>query len=101
MRRLIQAAAAQSMVLDALQGETFVIALGASVQTLRVKNASPGMLYVFLLKQNFSGGNSFAWGTDIRNGTGVDPRPFAVTVQSFIADTGGILKANLPGTWSQ
>jgi len=93
MRRLIQAAAAQSMVLDALQGETFVIALGASVQ-------SPGMLYVFLLKQNFSGGNSVAWGADIRNGTAADPRPFAVTVQSFIADTGGILKANLPGTWS-
>ena len=89
------------MVLDALQAETFVITMGASVQTLRMKNLTPGMLYVFLLKQNNSGGNSIAWGADIRNGTAADPRPFAVTVQSFIADTGGILKANLPGTWSQ
>jgi len=88
------------MVFDALQGETFVIALGTSVQTLRVKNLTPGMLYVFLLKQNNTGGHRVAWGANIRNGVGADPRPFAVTAQSFIADTGGILKANLPGTWN-
>ena len=89
------------MSLDARKGETFVITLKTSVLSLRVRNAMPGMLYVFLFKQNSIGGKTVAWGADIRNGTGIDPRPLAITVQSFIADTGGILKANLPGTWNQ
>jgi hypothetical protein len=99
-RRLIQQSAAQTVIFDGLQGETFVISMGTSVSTLRVKNVTPGRLYVFLLKQNQAGGHSIAWGDSIRNGVSADPRPNAVTAQSFIADTGGILKANLPGTWS-
>lgn len=87
------------MVIDALLGETFVIGMATSIQKIRVKNVTPGMLYVFILKQDNSGGASIQWGSSIRNGTGADPRPFAVTVQSFVGDTGGILKANIPGTW--
>lgn len=40
------------------------------------------------------------WGDAIRNGSAINPLPFSVTVQSFIADTGGILKSNVPGTWN-
>jgi len=100
MRRLIRQPALPSMVFDARKGETFVIALRTNVNSLRVINAIAGTLYIFVVKQNNIGGKTLAWGSSIRNATGVDPRPLAVTVQSFIADTGGILKANLPGTWS-
>jgi hypothetical protein len=100
MRRLIYESAAQSLIFDALKGETFVIGMGTSVQKLRVKNAAPGQLYDFILKQNQAGGHRLIWGQNIRNGGMPDPRPYAVTVQSFIADTGGILDANIPGTWS-
>ena len=101
MRRLLQQSASQSMVFDAMQGETFVISMETSISHLRVKNVSPGQLYVFVLKQNNAGGHRIAWPSTIRNGTAADPRPFSVTTQCFIGDTGGILKADLPGTWSQ
>src|SRR5260370_29606896 len=100
MRRLVRQAAAQSMVFDGLDGETFVISMATSVAHLHVKNASPGRLYVFVLRQDNTGGHTLAWPDTIRNGVAADLRPFAVTTQSFIADTGGILKGNLPGTWS-
>jgi len=88
------------MVFDARKAETFVIALRMNVNSLRVINTVAGMIYVFVVKQQASGGKTLAWGSSLRNATGIDPRPLAVTTQSFIADTGGILKANLPGTWS-
>ena len=88
------------MLLDALQAETFVLELGTTVQQLRVKNVSPGFLYVFIVKQDHTGGHAIQWGSNIRNASAINPLPFGVTVQCFIADTGGILKSNVPGTWN-
>jgi ABC-type Zn uptake system ZnuABC Zn-binding protein ZnuA len=99
MRRIKQLAAAQTVVLNGLEAETFVLSMDTSVSQVRVKNLSPGQLYVLILKQNHAGGHTIAYGASIRNAVAADPRPFAVTVQSFIADTGGILRSNLPGTW--
>lgn len=98
MRRLVAIDAAQSVLIDALQGETFAVSMGTSIKHLRVKNASPGQLYVFLLTQDQRGGHTVTWGSDIRNGAVLNPHPNSITVQSFIADTGGILEANIPGT---
>lgn len=97
MRRLLFQPAAQSMMIDALLGETFLISMGTSIEKISVKNVTPGMLYVFILKQNNAGSHSIQWGDKIRNAVSADPRPFAVTVQCFIADTGGILESNIPG----
>jgi hypothetical protein len=99
MRRIKQLAAAQTVVLNGLEGETFVLSMGTSVSHVQVKNLTPGQVYVLILKQNNTGGHTIAYGASIRNAIAADPRPFAVTVQSFIADTGGILRSNLPGTW--
>jgi len=101
MRRLLQVDAAQSMVIDALAGETFVVSMETSISKIRVKNITPGQLYVFILKQNNKGRHTVSWGSSIRNGSALDPRPFSVTTQCFVADTGGILKSDIPGTWSQ
>jgi hypothetical protein len=101
MRRLRQLAAAQTIVLNGILAETFVLSMETSVSQVRVRNLTPGQLYIVILKQNNTGGHTIAWGTSARNAVPTDPRPFAVTVQSFIADTGGILRGNLPGTWGQ
>ena len=98
MRRSLQIDAAQYVIIDALLGETFFISLGTSIRKLRVKNVSPGQLYVFVYKQDHVGGHSVSWGADIRNTTPIDPTPNSTTIQSCIAGTGGILNANLPGT---
>ena len=98
MRRVLHIDAAQSVLIDALQGETFVISLITSIKQLRVKNVSPGQLYVFLLTQNYAGNHKITWGSEVLNGTAANPEPHSTTVQCFIGDTGGILKANLPGT---
>src|SRR5947208_11498684 len=101
MRRLKQLAAAQTVVLNGLEAETFVLSMGTSVSQVRVKNLTPGQLYILILKQNNTGGHTITYGANIRNAVPADPWPLAITVQSFIADTGGILKSNLPGTWGQ
>jgi len=100
MRRTLQIDAAQSVLIDALQGETFVIRMGTSIQRLQIKNVSPGQLYIFQLIQNQVGGHTIAWGAQISNGTAADPNPYSTTTQSFIGSTGGILRANLPGAVS-
>jgi hypothetical protein len=100
MRRIKQLAAAQTVVLNGLEGETFVLSMGTSVSQVQVKNLSPWPgLCAHPEAEQHAGGHTIAYGASIRNAIAADPRPFAVTVQSFIADTGGILRSNLPGTW--
>jgi hypothetical protein len=71
------------------------------VVTLNAKNFIPGHLYFFLFKQDSVGGRTLAWGTNTSNGSALDPEPNSVTVQSFMADASGVLRANLPATWTQ
>jgi hypothetical protein len=92
--------AEQTVLLDASQYETFVIDFAASIQNLRIKNISPGQLYVFVLRQDADGGHGIAWGNSCHNGAMLDQAPRAVTVQSFIGTTGGILYAIPPATWN-
>lgn len=87
------------MLLDGREYDTFVIDCATSVETLRIKNISPGKLYVFVVVQSASGNHRFNWGDRIRNGVAVDLSPNGMTVQSFVGLTGGILQAVPPGTW--
>lgn len=98
MRRLVQIDAAQSVLIDALKGETFLISFSTSIEYLRIKNASPGQLYVFILKQNAAGKHRIAWGGQVLNATAIDPQPNSVTVQKCVGQPGGILQATIPGT---
>jgi hypothetical protein len=92
--------AAQSMSIDASVSETFIIEMGTSIQQLSMKNVTPGVQYIFILRQNHVGGHTILWGSTIRNGGALDPRPFAVTVQSYLANADGTLAANLPASWT-
>lgn len=99
-RRTIRQSAEQSLLIDALAGETFIIDFTVSVSTLRIKNVSPGQLYVFVLVQDATGGHRLVWPSTIRNATMLNPASDSVTVQSCIGMTGGYLSAIPPGTWT-
>jgi hypothetical protein len=96
-RKTSRVNAAQSMLLDCAQYQTFIINLGTSVQTLRTKDVSPGQLYVFVAVQDSVGYRELNWGDRIRNGIQVDQSPNSITVQSYVGITGGILQAVPPG----
>lgn len=100
MRRVVTIPSAQSVLIDAYQGETFVIRLITSIRTLQIKNVSPGQLYVFIVTQDQIGGHTIAWGTQVLNAFMVDPAPHSITTQCCIGTTGGILQANAPGAWN-
>ena len=100
MRRTLFQPAAQTMLLDCSLHETFVIDMRSSVRTLMLKKASPGMLYVFVLRQDAKGGHAMNWGDGATNGVPLDPRPHSHTVQTFIGNSDGTLEAIVAGTWS-
>jgi hypothetical protein len=99
MRRLVAIDAARTLTLNGVDGETFVINMVTSITRLRAKYFTPGVLYVLIFKQTQAGGQTVEQIAEISNGTAIDSRPFAVTVQSYIADIGGVLRAHIPGTW--
>lgn len=100
MRRVVQLAAAHTVTIDGLLGETFIIRLVTTIATLKVVNVSPGQLYVFILTQDGTGGRSVNWGAQALNATTPDPAPHSITTITFIAQPGNILQANLAGAWA-
>jgi hypothetical protein len=93
-------AAAQSVIIDGIQGETFLIRMATSIRKLQVVNAAPGQLYVLILTQNNKGGHTVTWGAQALNATQPDPRPHSSTTLTFIAQPGNILQANVVGSWA-
>jgi hypothetical protein len=99
MRNYLYIDAQNNMLFDGLEAECWHIALGVNVSSARVKNISPGQLYTFLFEQNYEGFNTFQWPSACVNGTAINLDPNSITIQNFIGDTGGILRAHVPGTW--
>ena len=89
------------MLLDGSLYQTFIITFGTSVKQLILKKFSPGMLYVFVMKQDQKGSHTMNWGNSASNAVPLDPRPLSTTVQSFIGMSDGTLYSNVPGTWSE
>lgn len=89
------------MLLDASKYQTFVIDFRSSVSMLTIKNIWPGMLYVFILRQDSQGGHTLTWADNFENATQIDTTPKAVTVQMFIAAQAGILYSVPRATYYQ
>jgi hypothetical protein len=98
MRNVLQIDAVDNMVFDGLQAVCWIIALNIDLTAARVRNISPGQLYTFIIRQG-NQGNTFVWPSACVNAIPVDRNPHSTTIQNFIGDTGGILRAHLPGTW--
>lgn len=100
VRQVVRMNSAQTVLIDALEGDTFLIRLVTSIKNLRIKNVSPGQLYVFVLTQDSTGGRKVQWGDQVVNAIPANQPPNSVTIQSCIGTTGGFLRANMPGVWS-
>jgi hypothetical protein len=87
-------------MLDGLAAVCWVINMQNDVLKPRVKNISPGQLYTVIIEQDAAGNHLFTWPPVCRNAARVNPAANSTTVQNFIGFTGGLLLANIPGTWN-
>lgn len=97
----MQIEAAQTVLVDALQGETFIVRLTTSIDEMWIKNVTPGQLYVFIFTQDRRGRHKVTWGELALNASPVDPAPYSSTVQSFIGNADSSLQTNLVAAWNQ
>lgn len=91
----------EALLFDGLAAVCWFINLSTEVTASRATNISPGQLYTFVITQDDIGAHTFTWPPNCINAMMVDPTPNATTAQNFIGQTGGMLLANLPGTWNE
>lgn len=91
------------VVFDGLRAVAWTVLMKNSVPASGVifKNIAPGQLYTFIFEQDAEGGHRFEWPQQVRNSMSIDPDPGAVSVQNYVASTGGVLFPNLPGAWGE
>lgn len=89
------------MVFDGLEAVCWHVALTRDVSIARIRNISPGQLYTIILEQSSEGYNTFNWPELCVNAQPVNLEPYSKTIQNFVGDTGGILRANGPGSTNQ
>jgi hypothetical protein len=99
MKALLHIEGTDNMVFDGLDTTCWHVALIANVHTARIRNMFPGQRYTFIFKQSNLGKHIFTWPPACVNGLAVSVDPNTLTIQNFIADTGGILRAHHAGTW--
>jgi len=87
------------LLVNAYDGNVFRIVLSVSVNDVRMRNVSPGLLYTFIIRQTGSP-NTFQWPATVRGGMMICRRPHSTSVQTFIGRTGGDLLAITAGTWT-
>lgn len=99
MRNVLNATAAQTMLLDCSKYQTFVIRLITGIQNLWLTNIVPGQLYAFVLTQDSTGNHSVNWGGMARFQP-VSMAPNSTTVALFVG-TPGYLQWVGPATWTE
>jgi hypothetical protein len=60
----------------------------------------PGNLYTIILVQDATGGHPVTWPANIYNAGRINTDPYGSTIQTFVADSDGSLRAIAPGTWA-
>lgn len=88
-------------VFNALNGQGFKITLTGNVTSSTFANGTQGPAVVlFRIVQDATGGRTFVWPTNVRNGGVVSPNPNARSVQIFALDSDGSLDAIGPIQYS-
>lgn len=96
-RNVLRATAAQTMLFDCSRYQTFVVRLITGIQNMWFTNIVPGMLYVFVFKQDHHGHHSVNWG-NLARPQPVDAQPESITVATFVG-TVGYLQWVAPTSW--
>jgi hypothetical protein len=71
----------------------FQITLTGNVVSSTLTGVLPGQFVTFIIKQDGSGGHTFAWPAGVNNSGAIDATAGSVSVQSFVADSTGALQA--------
>jgi|ERR1700733_7414090 len=79
---------------------TFDFTLTGNVVSSTLINAFPGQWVCFFIRQNATGGWTFAWPSNVKNPGVVNPDPSSVSAQAFVADASGNLYPIGPMTYS-
>lgn len=85
--RLVTVAFSATPVFDASQGNAFEIVLTGNVTSSTLVNVSPGQRLLFIVKQDGTGGHTFAPPANLPMST-IDTAASIVNSQSFIVDSG-------------
>jgi hypothetical protein len=86
VNQLINVGASVGAVFPLNLGTAFKMVLPGDVTAPVFQGQLPGNLYTFIFQQDATGGWNFTWPSDAYNGSGLDHRPNAVTVQTFVCD---------------
>jgi hypothetical protein len=86
------------IVFDGTQAQCFIVNLRNNINSAKVKNIAPGVLYTFIFHQDGRGGHAFVWPAECQNATDVGRAPGQTSVHNFIGDVGEVMNANAPGT---
>jgi hypothetical protein len=95
--RLVSVAFTPTPVFDASQGSTFEIVLTGNVTSSTLINLTPGQRLLFIIKQDGSGGHTFAAPGALPLAT-IDTDPSITNIQAFIVDSGSNVYATTPLT---
>lgn len=88
-------------VFNAALGGAFKITLGGNVTSSTFANGTQGPgVVAFRIQQDGTGGRTFAWPSNVRNGGTINPGANARSVQLFSLDTDGSLDAASPMMYS-
>jgi hypothetical protein len=99
MRTFRKVESSGSMLFDCNVAVCWQIEMVSHVDTPRIRNIIPGVLYTFIIHQDAKGGYKFTWPVQCENGTAVNPAPNSYTVQNFVGMYGGTMRADIPATY--
>ena len=98
---LLVVAFSATPVFDASQAQEFKITLTGNVTAPTFINGTDGpALIAFRIVQDGTGGWTFAWPANVRNGGEINPDANSVSLQLFAVDTDGSLDAVGPMMWT-
>lgn len=91
------------LTFDGLEGVAWKVFMRHNVaqRGVRIINVAPGQLYTFIFQQDGNGKHTMQWPSQAIGGAQVDLNPDATSVQNFIGDVGGRIRAVMPGAWGQ
>jgi hypothetical protein len=84
---------------DGTNFTAFQLTLTGDVTNAATSNILPGNLYTFIIRQDGTGEHQFAWPVTVYNGAPINPDPYAITTQTFVADDIALLFPIGPATY--
>jgi hypothetical protein len=97
----VNVAFAPLLTLDAMQGASQSVTLGADAKLTAIEGATPGALLTLRVCQDARGGHAFVWPKSVHGAMKAGAAPGKCSVQQFVATAEGAWYAAAPGAIDQ